>query len=102
MKLHHLSNLAFSITFIGVVVMVIAVLGPVIMGTLTMDKLDKACYQSEKVIYCQSIGMELGSIVVTPGGLFGGRPYNKDACVSENSEKIINYKDVNYERCLPK
>ena len=69
---------------------------------LTIQKLDKACYQSEKAIYCQSIGMELGSVIVTPGGLFGGTPYNQDACVTENSEKIINYKDTNYKRCLPK
>ncbi len=65
-----------------------------------IDSLDKNCYRTEKEMYCKSIGMELGSIVVTPGGLFGGSAYNKEACVNEHSEKIINFKDINYERCI--
>ncbi len=90
--------------FVGILAVVAAGLIVVLemSEAITIAKLDKGCYQIEKAIYCQNIGMELGSIVVTPGGLFGGSPYNKDACVTENSEKIINLKDTNYERCLPK
>ena len=83
-------------------VMMVIVIIPEIKEGRMIQSLDKDCYRTQKEIYCKSIGMELGSIVVTPGGLFGGSPYNKEACVSENSEKIINYKDINYERCLPK
>ena len=84
-----------------IVALVLTFAIPSIAEQLTINKLDKNCYQIEKAIYCQSIGMELGSIVVTPGGLFGGTPYNKEACVSKNSEKIISLKDINYEICLP-
>ncbi len=83
-------------------VMMVIVIIPKIKEGRMIQSLDKDCYRTQKEIYCKSIGMELGSIVVTPGGVFGGSPYNKEACVSENSEKIINYKDINYERCLPK
>lgn len=84
---------------IGLIMFIIIV--PEMKEAMMIDKLDKDCYQIEKTIYCQNIGMELGSIVVTPGGLFGGSPYNKEACVSENREKIIELEDINYERCLP-
>ena len=90
---------AIPILIIIIIVGVLVV--PIIIEDLTISKLDEGCYQTEKAIYCQNIGMELGTIVVTPGGIFGGRPYNTDACVSETSEKIIKLKDTNYERCLP-
>jgi len=61
-----------------------------------IDSLDQACFIEEKIRYCNSIGMYLGSIVVTP---FLGSPYNKEACVSENSEKIIEYNDLNVDHC---
>ncbi len=63
------------------------------------QSLDEVCYQLEKIRYCNSFGMELGSIVVTPGGLFGGSPYNKEACVSEHSEKIIKFRELDWEKC---
>ena len=75
---------------------------PEITKELIIPGLDKTCYQSEKNIYCESMGMELDSIVVTPGGIFGGSPYNKEVCKSENSEKTINLKDLNWERCKRK
>ena len=100
-----------DISMIGPIMMILVVIvaasgmfiviGGEVLEAKTIQSLDKGCYQLEKIRYCQIIGMELGSIVVTPGGIFGGSPYNKEACVSEHSEKIINYKDTNYEKCLP-
>jgi len=94
---HMFIPIIIVVGIIGLMMFVIIV--PEVKEQIIIDKLDKTCYQLEKAIYCQSIGMELGSIVITPSGLFGGTPYNKEACVSENSEKIIELKDLNWKKC---
>lgn len=99
MDIHNLTMIIPLFVVIVVVIMVGLIIIPEITEQLTINKLDKGCYQTEKIRYCDSLGMELGSIVVTPGGLFGGSPYNKEACVSENSEKIIEFKELDWEKC---
>ena len=86
---------------IGFVSLIVLIVGSEVREAQLEQSLDEVCYRLEKIKYCESLGMELGSIVVTPGGLFGGSPYNKEACTSEHSEKIIKLKDVNYAKCLP-
>ena len=61
--------------------------------------LDEVCFQREKARYCNAMGMELGSVIITPSGLFGGSPYNKDACVLGNSQMIIDIDDLDVKRC---
>jgi len=85
-----------AILFVGSIVFVV---GSEVLEAQTILSLDELCFKLEKVRYCDSLGMELGSIVVTPGGLFGGKPYNQEACVTENSEKIIEFKELNWEKC---
>ncbi len=84
------------LVFVGGMVFII---GSEVREVQLEQSLDEVCYRLEKIRYCDSFGMELGSIVVTPGGLFGGSPYNKEACVSEHSEKIIKFRELNWEKC---
>jgi len=99
MELHNWMNFVMTSVTIVVIILVVSIVGPEIIEAYRIADSDKVCLELEKVRYCQIIGMELGSIVVTPGGLFGGSPYNKEACVSENSEKIIKFNELNWKKC---
>ncbi len=83
----------------SVVLLFFALIVPEVKEQMTIESLDETCFKLEKIKYCDSIGMEFGSIVVTPSGIFGGSPYNKEACVTKNSEKIIEFNDLNWKKC---
>ncbi len=99
MEIYKLQSVILGFVVLIVIVVVLSVAIPEIIEAYQIQSLDGTCYQSEKVRYCESIGMELGSIVITPAGLFGGTPYNKEACVSESSEKMIEFKELNWKKC---
>lgn len=95
------------ILWLPVVIVILVVWGvlsiaiPDIRTAMILSKIDQGCIKLEKISFCDSMGMELGSTVITPSGLFGGPPYNKEVCVSRNNERLIHMlHDLDYKKCL--
>lgn len=90
----------FMVVFF-VVISVGLVAYPMIIGEIKMQKADKTCVLEQKLKICESYQMDFGSVIVTSGGLFGGRSYNKDACIKGYSKRIIENSEIDWDKCLP-